>query len=304
MNNPFSTQINQLEQKIQENKQLLDDDELKELAQIEISNLEIQKKSLEKAAKAMQETQTDGNQGPTPTNCILEIRQGAGGDEAKIWAEDLMRMYARFAENKKLKMEARGSGEVKIKGKTKLDNQTRTAFQIFRYESGVHRVQRIPETESQGRIHTSTASVAVLPEVHPRQIHIKEQDLTWQFTRAGGHGGQNVNKVSTAVRLTHTPTEIVVESREERSQERNREIALEKLRAELWEQEEEKRMAKIDKARSKIGRAMRSEKIRTYNYPQNRVTDHRINESWYNLENIVDGDLEKMLAKVQKELSE
>ena len=160
----------------------------------------------------------------------------------------------------------------------------------------------MPATEAQGRIHTSTASVAVLPEIAQNAVEIRDEDLEWQFMRSGGAGGQSVNKTSSAVRLTHRPSGIVVTSSRERKQAQNRQIALELLRAQLWEIEEEKKMAQQGQARSAIGRAMRAEKIRTYNYPQNRVTDHRIAVSWHNLDTIIDGDLEKVLLEVRQKL--
>jgi len=166
----------------------------------------------------------------------------------------------------------------------------------------VHRVQRVPATESQGRIHTSTASIAVIPEVHKNAVTVHENDLEWSFMRAGGAGGQNVNKVNTAVRLIHKPTGIAISSRQERSQAQNREMALEMLRGQLWEIQEEERITKLGEARSAIGRAQRAEKIRTFNYPQNRVTDHRINQSWYNLESMVEGDIGDMLLEVKEKI--
>jgi peptide chain release factor 1 len=229
------------------------------------------------------------------SNAIMEIRGGTGGDEAKLFAEDLLRMYLRFCEMKNFKLESLDEGVVKIKAKN--------AFGLFKHESGVHRVQRVPTTESQGRVHTSTASVAVLPEVKPAQVEIREEDLEWKFTRAGGKGGQNVNKVNTAVLLTHTPSGIVVNCRQERSQQQNRMLALDLLRSQLWEIEEEKKFQEVDgERRAAVGRAMRAEKIRTYNYPQNRVTDHRINESWYELDRIMEGDLEKVFATVAEKI--
>ena len=223
---------------------------------------------------------------------ILEVRPGVGGEEAKIWAEDLQRMYNRFAEFNSFSVSQLDSGVIKIKGKG--------VWEKLKYETGVHRVQRVPETEAQGRIHTSTASVVVLPEVPESQIEIGEDDLLWEFSRGGGHGGQNVNKVATAVRLTHKPTGIVVSCRQERFQEQNRKIALELLRAELWEIEQEKKSKLISDQRSAIGRSMRAEKIRTYNYPQNRVTDHRIGKSWHKLDRIIDGDLEDVVVSLSQ----
>lgn len=301
MSNPYAQQIQALEQKISDNQELLSDPDLSSLAKKELTKLKKQKQFLEKAAKELQDHQaTDAEVAPGDhhRNAILEFRQGTGGDEAKLWAQELQRMYIRFAENIKLKVEFINDQVLKIKGATKLGGleTKQTAYQLFKHESGVHRVQRVPVTESQGRIHTSTATLAVLPEVHKTAVKIKEEDLTWEFMRSSGAGGQSVNKTNSAVRLTHQPSGIVINARQERKQTQNREIALELLRAQLWEQKEEKRLRKIGKARSAIGRARRAEKIRTYNFPQNRVTDHRFKKSWYNLEEIVDGNLEEVIA--------
>ncbi len=217
----------------------------------------------------------------------IEIRGATGGDEAKLWGQDLLRMYSRFATKKNWKAELVGESTLRLTGFS--------AFELLKNESGVHRVQRVPATEKRGRIHTSTATVAVLPQVKETEIQINPNDLEWQFTRAGGHGGQNVNKVSTAVRLVHKPSGIVTEAREERFQLQNREIALNLLRSKLWEKAELEKERTVAGYRSAIGRGMRAEKIRTYNFPQDRVTDHRIKKSWGNLEKIVDGDLEKVV---------
>jgi peptide chain release factor 1 len=219
---------------------------------------------------------------------IMEIRGAAGGDEAKIWAEDLLRMYLKFAEKQGWKTQIISKGVLLIKGPN--------SYQFLKNETGVHRVQRIPTTEKRGRIHTSTATVVGLPEIPENELKINPQDLNWQFYRASSHGGQNVQKVSTAVRLTHRPTGTAVTCEQERFQEQNRQLALELLRAKLWEQEELKKEVTIAGYRSAIGRGMRAEKIRTYNFPQNRVTDHRLGKSWHNLEAIVDGDLSKILT--------
>ena len=224
----------------------------------------------------------------------IEIRSAAGGDEAKIWADDLLRMYVRYAVKKNWKVSTLDSSTLLIEGEATFDE--------LKNETGVHRVQRVPETEKRGRIHTSTASVAVLPEIKDQEVNINPADLDIQFFRSGGKGGQNVNKVSTAVRLTHKPTGVVTTSQQERSQEQNREIALDLLRSKLWELEEERKTKEVADYRSKIGRGMRSEKIRTYNYPQDRVKDHRVGKSWGNLASIVDGNLEKVLEKVNQSL--
>lgn len=291
---PFEQQIVLIDEQIAENEALLGDPDLKALAEQELIFLKEQKASLEKARDDSQGSDSDSSE-DRPRNCIIEIRGGTGGDEAKIWGADLMRMYMRFIETTKFKMELVDEMTFRVRGVTELDGEEVTAFDYFHSESGVHRVQRVPSTEAQGRIHTSTASVAVLPEVSEKSIVIKPQDLSWSFSRAGGAGGQNVNKVNTAVELTHIPSGLRVDSRRERYQERNREIALQLLRSRLWEMEEEKRLEAVGDARAAIGRNMRSEKIKTYNYPQNRVTDHRIGKSWHNLSEIIEGDLKDVL---------
>lgn len=301
---PYQAQIEQVTSQIAELETHLQDPELAELAQSEIIELKKQLTMLQESADAFASTMegNDQTEQATPVNCIMELRPGAGGDEAKIWANDLLRMYLRYAETKKLKVEFIDDLIIKFKGKTQLGDERLTAYELLSFESGVHRVQRVPATESQGRIHTSTASIAVLPEVHMNAVEIKNEDLEWQFMRAGGAGGQNVNKVNSAVRLTHIPTGIAVQARQEKKQEQNRQIALELLRAQLWEIEEEKKEEQLGKARTAIGRNKRAEKIRTFNYPQNRVTDHRINESWYSLDLLIEGDIDKMIRTVRTEL--
>lgn len=222
----------------------------------------------------------------------IEIRGATGGDEAKIWGTDLLRMYMRFAAKRNWQAKSVDESTLLIRGPS--------AFDLLKNESGVHRVQRIPVTEKRGRIHTSTATVAVLPEIKDAQVKINPQDLEISFFRSGGHGGQNVNKVSTAVRLVHKPTGIAVNVSEERTQIQNRTIAMDLLRAKLWEREEERKIQEVADYRSPIGRGMRAEKIRTYNYPQNRVTDHRLNKKWHNLESIIDGELDKIVKAIAK----
>lgn len=321
--NPYQAQIKQLEEKISENQTLLDDPELAGLAQEELSKLKKQKQTLQSAADDYQqnlEAEEEAKSDPTSqSKAIIEIRAGAGGDEAKIWASDLMRMYTRFCENKNLKVEYIDELVFRVSGQTSLtlllpetdeegEEQIKEVsrkffpFKLLTQETGVHRVQRVPVTETQGRIHTSTASIAVLPEIKAQDVEIKDEDLEWEFMRSGGAGGQSVNKTSSAVRLTHKPSGLMVRVSQERKQLQNRQIALELLRSQLWEIEEEKKQAKLGKARQAIGRNMRAEKIRTYNFPQNRVTDHRVKESWYQLESILEGNLEDVLGLVKGKL--
>lgn len=300
--NPFSQQLQTIETKIAAATQLINDAEFKELAEAELADLQAQKQALEAAAEAMNvHHEEHATADVTQANCLIEVRGGAGGDEAKIWASELLRLYSRFAQNNQLKIEFLDDDVIKLKGKVKLSTgQILSPFAALRYESGVHRVQRIPVTESAGRIHTSTASVAVLPEVPASSVQINPEDLEWQFCRAGGAGGQNVNKVNSAVRLTHVPTGIIVNARQERKQTQNREIALQMLASRLWEIQEEERQKKLGNLRAAIGRAQRAEKIRTYNFPQNRITDHRLEESWYNLEQVLDGHLEEIVEACHK----
>lgn len=225
-------------------------------------------------------------------NAIIEARGATGGDEAKIWARELLRMYARFAQMKECKVEQLDDSVIKIQGVG--------AFGLLKYEAGVHRVQRIPQTEKRGRVHTSTATVAVLPELEDIDLYVNPKDLEFEAFRSGGHGGQNVNKVSTAVRIRHKPSGIVVTCQTERSQYQNRENAMSMLRAKLWEREIEQRHGELSELKAtQVGRGMRAEKIRTYNFPQNRLTDHRINKSWHNLEQILDGELNKVTDTVK-----
>ncbi|EKD62221.1 MAG: peptide chain release factor 1 [uncultured bacterium] len=217
----------------------------------------------------------------------LETRAGTGGEEASLWAQELLRMYVRHANKKLWKVVQVDDGVIKIKGPN--------SFDTLKNEAGVHRVQRVPSTERHGRIHTSTATVAALPEVKDSEVVINPDDIEIQFYRSGGHGGQNVNKVSTAVRLTHKPTGIVVTASTERFQEQNRVNALNLLRAKLFEREEEEKTRTIAGYRSVIGHGTRSEKIRTYNFPQDRVTDHRISKSFGKIESVLEGNLEKII---------
>jgi peptide chain release factor 1 len=217
---------------------------------------------------------------------ILEFRPGPGGEEAKIWASDLMRMYVRYANISGWRVEQISDNALRVRGPG--------VFTKLQYEAGTHRVQRVPTTERSGRIHTSTATVAVLPEIPETEVTIRPEEIEFEAYRAGGKGGQNVNKVSSAVRIRHIPTGIVVTCQTERDQYQNRQVAMSMLRAKLWEAEEIKKALVLSDSRSIIGRGMRAEKIRTYNFPQNRLTDHRIGKSWHNLDDIIEGKLGKV----------
>ncbi len=277
------------------------DQEMKELAEMEISSLTEEITELEGKLKLMlvpRDTR-DGR------NVILEIRAGAGGDEAGLFAGDLYRMYSRYAERQKWKIEVMSLNESGVGGLKEVTAliKGKNVFSKLKYESGVHRVQRVPETESQGRIHTSTATVAVLAEVDDvDEINIPPSDIQMDVYKAGGPGGQSVQKNSTAIRLTHKPTGIVVQCQDERSQGQNRARALSILKARLFEIEEDKRQQEQDADRkSQVGSADRSEKIRTYNFPQSRITDHRINFSVHQLAAVLDGEIDPFIDELATE---
>ena len=233
----------------------------------------------------------------------IEIRAGVGGEEAALFARDLWLMYSKFFIKQGWRFNILDETKTDLGGiKTLIAEVSgENAYSLMKNESGVHRVQRVPLTEKSGRIHTSTASVAILPKLDLPQIQIKDSDLEIEFFRSSGPGGQNVNKVETAVRILHKPTGIIVTCQSERTQQRNREIAIQLLKNKIWELEQQKISGTISELRrNQIGSQERSEKIRTYNFPQNRVTDHRLGKSWNNLENIMKGEIEPIIMSFQK----
>ena len=274
------------------------DKELIEFAETELDELIENKEKLEEKIKFILLPKDPNDD----KDVIIEIRAGTGGDEAGLFAGDLLRMYSRYAEIRSWKLEIIDISESGMGGikEAVFSLSGDGVYGDMKFESGVHRVQRVPDTEASGRVHTSAASVAVLPEAEDVQIDINPADLKIDIYRSGGAGGQNVNKVETAVRITHLPTKIVVQCQDERSQLKNRQKALKVLKARLYDLELKKQNAKISSQRkSMIGSGDRSDKIRTYNFPQNRVTDHRIGLTLYNLSGIIEGDLDELIEQLK-----
>jgi len=266
------------------------DPSIKDLAQADLDSILIQKKNTEEQIKAILESEKEEIE--IPTELILEVRAGAGGDEANIFAHELMEMYQRYAEKQGWNTKVIDDLTLEIKGKT--------VYERLRFETGVHRVQRVPATEKMGRVHTSTATVAVLPLRKKVKFELNPTDLHIETSRSGGKGGQNVNKVETAVRIVHKPTGLEVRSTAERSQSANKETAMAILSAKYSAMREEEEAKKFNaNKKGQIGTADRSEKIRTYNFPQDRITDHRIKESWSNIPTIMAGKLDNIIEMLQ-----
>ena len=304
--NYLEIEIKKIEEEILLNEKALENEEnmeMRKMIQEEIDSLTTQKKVLEDSSYSQGEHKeilgdSNGSVNIDYNTSTLEIRSGAGGDEAGLFARDLYRMYSRYGETVGWKIKEDYLNENEAGGIKTLIAEIKgpNVYNILKNESGVHRVQRVPVTEAAGRIHTSTATVAVLPKIKKIEIEIKPDDLKWDFFRSGGKGGQNVNKVSTAVRLTHIPTDTVVECQEERFQVKNREKALSLLHSKLYTQMQEQNVKNITDLRSsQVSSADRSEKIRTYNFPQDRITDHRIDKTWHSLDRVMNGEIENIL---------
>lgn len=281
-------------EELESNKALLGDKEVGELAQIEVEGLTKEQENLENTLKLLM-LPKDPNDGK---NVFLEIRGGTGGDEAALFAADLLRMYTRYAEEKNWKLEIINLNETGIGGIKEVvaSIEGKNVYSHLKYESGVHRVQRVPTTETGGRIHTSTATVAILAEPDDVEVEVDEKDLKVDTYRASGPGGQHVNKTDSAIRITHKPSGIVVQCQDERSQHKNRAHAMRMLKAQLFDIEEQKRKSEIASTRKlQVGSGGRSEKIRTYNFKDGRITDHRIGLTLYKIEAMLDGGLDELI---------
>lgn len=282
---------------IAEALELLDgtlDKDFKELVQLEYDEAREKLEQIEKELKLLLVPKDPNDE----RSVIVEIRGGAGGEEAALFAGDLFRMYTRYAERKRWKAEILDASETEIGGfkEVVFSIEARGAYSRLKYESGVHRVQRVPSTESSGRIHTSTVTVAVLPEVEDVEVDVNPNDLQIDTYRASGAGGQHINKTDSAIRITHLPTGIVVTCQDQRSQYKNKDKAMKVLRAKLYEMAQQQQHSEVAQARkSQVGTGDRSERIRTYNFPQGRVTDHRIGLTLYKIDEIVDGDIEELI---------
>ncbi len=300
----IAREIEELEKEIKEHREIIKTSEDEELTDMAENELEEKQKKLSELERKL-DSILNPKPGSQINEAIVEVRAGAGGSEAALFAQDLFRMYTKYAENKGWEIKKIDENKDTLGGVKEVVFEVKGdgVYNLLKSESGVHRVQRVPETEKGGRLHTSTASVAVLPKAKKVDIEIKPEDVKIETFRSSGPGGQNVNKVETAVRVTHLPTGIAVASQVHKSQAQNRESAMTLLRSKLLKIQQEKEERERKKQRSQqIGGAERSEKIRTYNFPQDRITDHRINKSWHKIEDIMNGNLDDIISELEKNI--